>query len=560
MVNGLDELISSADGIHFIETKPEDLEKLMDLYGRKIPDILYDYLKKHMPADNVKLQAGKAFVYYGIERIIEENTNTVPGRFLFPMGLYTFASCQNGDCICFDVNDPSFPVYVCSKLLLKGGNEISIYNGKDTRILSYEYKNVLHVSQCLGSSFEEFVTNMIKWKKEGELKKQINNAYSNKQYEQAVEAFEANPDVELAYLLENIVIASYNNLKKYDRALAVLDQFKHRFENRKRIWYYFATYAYVGKEDCEKAEECIKAGIDECNREKKAKILKGYQYKKELGDFIYFQWACQRIRALRLLKDKISSDSKLPEIIEAFREMCGMKFEYEDEALILFEASAGKEGTYTIHLVRQTEDVPDEEYYQLIVDIEYAASDVDAQLSAVTETFLSLDGDFFEKVESSRSYALLIDTKPVRINIEESDIEKCLAEKDIKRRNNNLPDSSNSINANLTINRKHVSNEEELMALLHDDIVEMEIGDLCLHIEYSEDGHAFIGWIDTYNDEFYYFDNGSGNTESVELIVNVCPQERMMCYDPNVLKEIVLYFCEAGLRNPKYNWIKDALE
>ena len=552
MANELDELISSANGVQFKETKPEELEKLNALYNGKIPDTLLDFLKKHMPADDVRLHAGKEFVYYGIQRIIEENTDAVPGCNLHPMGLYTFASLQNGDSICFDSNDPAFPVYLCSHSLLEDGDEILTDNGETK--LPFEYENILKVSQCLGISFDEFVMNMIKWKKEDDLKNLIIGAASEKQYAKVVEVYEANPDVEIQHPLENRIIASYNNLDRYDEALAMLDKFKPNYVNCMRIWYYYAGYAYVGKEDCEKAEECIKAGIEECDREKKAKILKGTQYKNEIGDFIYFQWQCQRIRALRYMKDRITSDSKLPEIIQVFNEMSQREFEYEDGPLLLFEAYAGEGDSYKIHLVRQTELLRYEEYYQLTVDLEYSLEDV--QQKAVREVFCNhnQDGDIFEYIESSRAYALLKDLKPAKINIEEVDIEDCVSEKDIKLRTNG------TFNEDLTINRKPVSNEEQLMSLLDDDIVELEIGDHCLHVEFSEEGHAFIGWIDTYNDENYYFDNGSGNTESVDLIVNVCPQERMMCYDQNVLKEIVLYFCETGLRNPKFNWIEDTFE
>jgi hypothetical protein len=552
MDNRFDELISSINGIQFKETKPEELEKLKELYGGKIPDTLLDYLKKHVPADRTKLHARFACVFYGIEEMIEENTDAVPGCNLHPMGLYTFASLENGDSICFDSNDPSFPVYLCSHSMLEDGKEILADYGKTK--LPFEYENILQVSKCLGSSFDEFVMNMIKWKKETEFKNLIIKASGEKQYAKVVEAYEANPDVKIEPPLQNRIIASYNNLDRYDEALEVLDKFKPRFENCMRIWYYFAGYAYVGKEDCEKAEECIKAGIDECNREKKAKILKGTQYKNEVADFLYFQWQCQRIKALRLLKDRISSDSKLSEIIQVFKEMCQSKFEFEEGPLLLFEAYAGEGDSYTIHLVRQAEYLRYEEYYQLTADIEYSQEEF--RQKAIREVFCNYnqDGDIFDYIGSSQAYNLLKDLKPSKFSIEEVDIEDCVSEKDIKLK------TGGSLKENLTVNRKQVSNEEEIMALLNDDIVELEIGDHCLHIEFSEDGHAFIGWIDMYNDENYYFDNGSGNTESVDLIVNVCPEERMMCYDQDVLKEIVLYFCETGLRNPKYNWIEDTFE
>ena len=60
-------------------------------------------------------------------------------------------------------------------------------------------------------------------------------------------------------------------------------------------------------------------------------------------------------------------------------------------------------------------------------------------------------------------------------------------------------------------------------------------------------------------EEVYYFDNGSGNMESVPLLINFCPEERMMCYEFEVVKDIIQYFIETGERNPKYSWIADEM-
>ena len=298
-----------------------------------------------------------------------------------------------------------------------------------------------------------------KSKKETDLQNLIIKAAKEKQYAKVVEAYEANPDVEIKHLLENNIIAAYNNLDKYDEALEALDKFKARFENRMRIWYYFAGYAYVGKEDCEKAEECIKAGIDECNREKEANILIGTRYKNEVADFIYFQWQCQRIKALRFLKDRISSDSKLPEIVQAFKEMCRSKFEFEEGPLLLFEAYAGAGESYSIHLVRQAEYLRYEEYYQLTIDIEYSQEEV--RQKAISEVFCNYnqDGDIFEYIGSSQAYILLKDLKPSKINIEEVDIEDCVSEKDIKLK------TDGSLKENPTVSRKLVSNEEDILKI-----------------------------------------------------------------------------------------------
>lgn len=116
------------------------------------------------------------------------------------------------------------------------------------------------------------------------------------------------------------------------------------------------------------------------------------------------------------------------------------------------------------------------------------------------------------------------------------------------------------LHSDLIVNGKKLLNENELDTFFTSEHFSCGIGDFSLEVEYSEDRAAFIGWIDESSDEVYYFDNGSGNDEPVDLIINVCPEERMMCYDPDIIKEIVYYFCETGSRNPKYNWIEDEME
>lgn len=109
----------------------------------------------------------------------------------------------------------------------------------------------------------------------------------------------------------------------------------------------------------------------------------------------------------------------------------------------------------------------------------------------------------------------------------------------------------------LNVEGKEISNEKELESFFTAEHFTCEIGDNALEIEYSENRAAFIGWIDTYHDDIFYFNNGSGNDEPVDLMINVCPEERMMCYDSKVIRDIVYYFCETGRRHPKYNWIED---
>lgn len=114
------------------------------------------------------------------------------------------------------------------------------------------------------------------------------------------------------------------------------------------------------------------------------------------------------------------------------------------------------------------------------------------------------------------------------------------------------------LHSELTVNGQKISNEKELESFFELDRFSCEIEDAALEVEYSEDRAAFIGWING-DEEVFYFDNGGGNDEPVEQLINFCPEERMMCYDTETIKDIIFYFCETGERNPKYNWIEDEM-
>ena len=107
-----------------------------------------------------------------------------------------------------------------------------------------------------------------------------------------------------------------------------------------------------------------------------------------------------------------------------------------------------------------------------------------------------------------------------------------------------LPDNENDI-------RMLLAEPENLMRLT----CSSEIADL--EAEFAPDGAAFIGVVNELTGEIHYFDNGSGSEESVELMINVCPAEKMMCYDKEQAADIILHFCNTGEVHPKYNWIKE---
>lgn len=109
----------------------------------------------------------------------------------------------------------------------------------------------------------------------------------------------------------------------------------------------------------------------------------------------------------------------------------------------------------------------------------------------------------------------------------------------------------------LKVMGKKLSSKEALENVFSLKWFMCNIGPFWLQVEYSENRSAFIGWSDDESEEIFYFDNGSKNTKSVDLLINICPEERMMCYEDKMIRDIVYYFCETGKRNLKYNWMED---
>ena len=158
MKNDYNKFLEGLEGIEFVKTSDEDIARLKELFSDKIPEILLETYAEHVPADDVEFGD---FVFYGIDRIIEENSDYVPGANIHPFGLFTFASTFDGDSICFDSNNSAYPVYQCSHELLGDEDEISIYKEGKFHDMPFTYENVIKVSACLADSFEDFATDLL---------------------------------------------------------------------------------------------------------------------------------------------------------------------------------------------------------------------------------------------------------------------------------------------------------------------------------------------------------------------------------------------------------------
>lgn len=157
MNNPFYNFLKSLEDVSFDTPDESGVKEIMTLSSGKLPKIFIECISKYVLADEVEYED---FVFYGIDRMVEENTDCVPGANLLPLGLFTFASTFDGDGICFDCNDSRFPVYQCSHSLVDGEDDISYYKNGKMYELPFNYENVIAVSPKLAISFDEFVSKL----------------------------------------------------------------------------------------------------------------------------------------------------------------------------------------------------------------------------------------------------------------------------------------------------------------------------------------------------------------------------------------------------------------
>lgn len=162
MENQFYKFLESLDGIEFMRPSKTSIEKITELASNRLPSTFLDVYTNSVPKNDVEYED---FVFYGINRVIEENTDYIPGANILPFGLFTFASTLDGDSICFDTNSPSFPVFQCFHSLLSGEDDISWY--KETmHSIPFNYENILKIAPKLADTFDDFVLKLLSGKAE----------------------------------------------------------------------------------------------------------------------------------------------------------------------------------------------------------------------------------------------------------------------------------------------------------------------------------------------------------------------------------------------------------
>ena len=136
-------------------------------------------------------------------------------------------------------------------------------------------------------------------------------AFDAGKYTKVVKLLKDIPEDKLTIKMIGLLIASNNNLEKYDKAIEYLEKYKKMFESKMRLWFYYAAFAYVYKKDIPKAMEQIEAGIKECNREQKAGILTGQDYQNEIADFEQMRKKCERELEWEKKKSGWATDNRI---------------------------------------------------------------------------------------------------------------------------------------------------------------------------------------------------------------------------------------------------------
>lgn len=112
-------------------------------------------------------------------------------------------------------------------------------------------------------------------------------------YSVVIDALSGIPDDEIIEQAASCIIASYNNISEYDKALTELSKHKNLYSEKMRKWYFYEAFAFYGKHNFKEALENIDAGIEACNKEKGQSGFDDEDYEEEIADYERLRSRCQ---------------------------------------------------------------------------------------------------------------------------------------------------------------------------------------------------------------------------------------------------------------------------
>lgn len=146
----------------------------------------------------------------------------------------------------------------------------------------------------------------------------IEPVFDEGRYLDVIDAVTAFPEDKLTQDLVNLLAASYNNVKAYKKAIALIEKHRDLYKDKMYKWYYYAAYAYQDLHQYKNTLDCINAGIAECDRQKEAGILTGEDYDKAAGNLRYLlKFNPEYLGGLEK-REFIQMDDKLLKVLKKF--------------------------------------------------------------------------------------------------------------------------------------------------------------------------------------------------------------------------------------------------
>lgn len=250
---------------------------------------------------------------------IDEETAVKTGRMIPPMNVKT-GDFEWGNWRIIGHSDDYLPADYNELYLAKPGSGEWVridFQGNETPITKEERHKYISIANSdtysdiyvkeefneimLNRKFSSFLSENKYPEDPEELYRFANALFDANRYDDVINAVSSLSDDKQTRKTTGLLIASYNNTKQFDESLKNLEKYKSLYEDKMRIWYYFAAYAYVETKDYDNALTCIDGGFAECEREKEEGILTPTEYRQKCADFINLKG--RRKRALEALVD-----------------------------------------------------------------------------------------------------------------------------------------------------------------------------------------------------------------------------------------------------------------
>ena len=151
-----------------------------------------------------------------------------------------------------------------------------------------------------------------------ELYDYLDPVFDEGRYQDVIDVITSFSEDKLIQKLVNLLAASYNNTKGFDKAIALIEKHKDLYENEMYKWHYYAAYAYEDLKQYRNTVNSIEAGIAECDRQKEAGILSDEDYDHWVNNLTYLKKFCSNYLGGLERRTVPQIDDKLLKVLKKF--------------------------------------------------------------------------------------------------------------------------------------------------------------------------------------------------------------------------------------------------